>query len=429
MDEERKRTFKNGRYNRRTTQMRWVIGILTIVLIGGSYSLGMYAKSSQAKKEVPSTESKVKKSEQESDTPEISDPRDLASFGHGTNVEQTNNNFSPEDVQNALDTGKPILENAISSTTELIDRIVKEQKEMKEVEQLQIKDFQKTVTQDVRDRVDAQVEILNEAAQVAHTMASGSYMAKDKDVSFTNAENVMAEKLEPLSQNLLDMAYSLETYTISESFETWDEAENYLPNREEKSLLAIPLNEAIFNSSSVIDQPVIAEPVTEEGHTNYESAKADQTDAEKYPEAITSVFKISEAMNAIYVEADELQQTFTPYKKEDGFSQFEYISVDDLNDIYKFDATIANEITASTHFEAPDYTTDGFTRAMDSHRIIIKELNQLSLLLEDYSEDFQKDPDGTITKAKDHFNRIKAAAQTELPGFEQFFETAGPEAN
>jgi len=250
VDEERKHTFKNSRYNRRTTQMRWIIGILAIVLIGGSYSLGMYAKSSQAKKEVPSTEPKAKKSEQDRDTPEASDPRDLASFGHGTNVEQTNNNFSPEDVQNALDTGKPIVENAISSTTELVDRIVEEQKEIKKSENLRIKDFQKTVTQDVRDRVDTQVEILNKAAQVAHTMASGAYMAQNKGVPFNNAEKVIAEKLESLSQNLLDMAYSLETYTVSKSFETWNEASDYLPNREEKSLLAIPLNEAILNAST-----------------------------------------------------------------------------------------------------------------------------------------------------------------------------------
>ncbi|QWB31335.1 MULTISPECIES: hypothetical protein [Exiguobacterium] len=250
MDNERKRIFKYSRYNRRTIQIRWIIGILAVVIIGGSYFLGMHTKSSQVKKETPVTESKTEKAKQKSDTPVASDPRDLASFGHGTNVEQTNNDFSPKDVQNALDTGKPVVEKAISSTTELVNRIVKEQKKMKETEQLRIKDFQKTVTQDVRDRVDAQVEILNEAAQIAHMMAAGAYMAKNEDVPFTNVENVIAEKLEPLSQNLLDIAYSLETYTVSKSFETWDEAENYLPNREEKTLRAIPLNEAIFNASS-----------------------------------------------------------------------------------------------------------------------------------------------------------------------------------
>ncbi|UKS57285.1 hypothetical protein [Exiguobacterium acetylicum] len=250
MDNEKKRTFKYSRYNRRTIQMRWIIGILAVVIIGGSYFLGMHAKSSQVKKENPITESKTEKAKQKNDTPVASDPRDLASFGHGTNVEQTNNDFSPEDVQNALDTGKPVVEKAISSTTELVNRIVKEQKEMKETEQLRIKDFQKTVTQDVRDRVDAQVKVLNEAAQIAHMMASGAYMAKNEDVPFTNVENVIAEKLETLSQNLLDMAYSLETYTVSKSFETWNEAENYLPNREEKTLRAIPLNEAIFKASS-----------------------------------------------------------------------------------------------------------------------------------------------------------------------------------
>jgi len=61
VDKERKHTFKNGRYNRRTIQMRWVIGILAVILIGGSYFLGMHAKSSQVKKETPITESKAEK--------------------------------------------------------------------------------------------------------------------------------------------------------------------------------------------------------------------------------------------------------------------------------------------------------------------------------------------------------------------------------
>lgn len=248
MDEESERGSRHDRYNRKTRRLRWTIVILGILIVGGIYSFGMYAKSSQAKKESTSVLSEVKKK-----TPkqiEDVDPRDLASFGHGTNVVQPSNDFSPEDVQNALDTGKPVIENAISSTSKLIENIVKEQKEMKESKQLDIKEFQQTVTQDVRDRVDSQVGILNEAAQVAHTMASGAYMAKYKDIPFTNTDNVMEEKLEPLSQNLLDMAYSLETYTVARSFETWEEAANYLPNRQEKSLLAIPLNEALFNASS-----------------------------------------------------------------------------------------------------------------------------------------------------------------------------------
>ncbi len=61
MDNERKRTFKYSRYNRRTIQIRWIIGILAVVIIGGSYFLGMHTKSSQVKKETPVTESKQKK--------------------------------------------------------------------------------------------------------------------------------------------------------------------------------------------------------------------------------------------------------------------------------------------------------------------------------------------------------------------------------
>lgn len=248
MDEENERGSRHDRYNRKTRRLRWIVVILGILIVGGVYSLGMNAKSSQPKKESTSISSEAKK--KTTKQVENIDPRDLASFGHGTNVVQPNNDFSPEDVQNALDTGKPVIENAISSTSKLIENIVKEQKEMKTSKQLDIKEFQQTVTQDVRDRVDSQVEILNEAAQVAHTMASGAYMAKYKDFPFTNTDNVMEEKLEPLSQNLLDMAYSLETYTVARSFETWEEAANYLPNRQEKSLLAIPLNEALFNASS-----------------------------------------------------------------------------------------------------------------------------------------------------------------------------------
>ncbi|WP_214764992.1 hypothetical protein [Exiguobacterium sp. s145] len=427
MDEESERGSRHERYNRKTRRLRWIIGSIGILIVGGIFIGDMYTNPLPSKKENTGVQSEAKQTKP--NKTETIDPRDLASFGHGTNIVQPNNDFSPEDVQNALDTGKPVIESAISSTSKLIENIVKEQKEMKESKQLDIKEFQQTITQDVRDRVDSQVEILNEASQVAHTMASGAYMAKYKDMPFTNTENVSEEKLEPLSQNLLDMAYSLETYTVARSFETWHEAANYLPNRQEKSLLAIPLNEAIFNSSSIVSNPIIAEPVTEEGNISDESEKHEQTDAERYPEAITSVFKISEAMNAIYVTADELQKRFTPYEKEDGFGHFEYISVNDLNDLYKFDSTISNEITSSIHFKAPSYTVDGFTQAMDSHRIIIKELDQLAVFLDSYSEEFQQDPGGTLKQAKGHLERIKIAAQTELPGFEQFLESAGPEAN
>ncbi|MDW2885993.1 hypothetical protein [Exiguobacterium artemiae] len=56
-------------------------------------------------------------------------------------------------------------------------------------------------------------------------------------------------------------------------------------------------------------------------------------------------------------------------------------------------------------------------------------MDQLSALLEVYSSEFRQDPQGTLTQAKGHLERIKAAAQIERPGFEKFFKTAGPEAN
>jgi len=343
---------------------------------------------------------------------------------------------SPSDVSNlneiqqAVNTGEDDLRDAIDSTNQFVDDLVTKQEALRKSKNFAIQDFQKTITDDVVEKLDNQISLLNDVAQTAHSMATGVFLNNEKNISVEGTENLDFVKLEQLADNFNSMAFSLETYGMARSFESWEEASAYLPSRREESLLAIPLNEAIIHSSSVIDEPIIAEPVTEERNLDGESvASTEQTDAERYPEAITSVFKISEAMNAIYVTADELQQRFTPYEKEDGFGQFEYISVDDLDDLYKFDATVANEITVSIHFEAPDYTTDGFTQAMDSHRIIIKELDQLSALLEVYSSEFRQDPQGTLTQAKGHLERIKAAAQIERPGFEKFFKTAGPEAN
>ena len=343
---------------------------------------------------------------------------------------------SPSDVSNlneiqqAVNTGEDDLRDAIDSTNQFVDDLVTKQEALRKSKNFAIQDFQKTITDDVVEKLDNQISLLNDVAQTAHSMATGVFLNNEKNISVEGTENLDFVKLEQLADNFNSMAFSLETYGMARSFESWEEASAYLPSRREESLLAIPLNEAIIHSSSVIDEPIIAEPVTEEGNVDGESvASTEQTDAERYPEAITSVFKISEAMNAIYVTADELQQRFTPYEKEDGFGQFEYISVDDLDDLYKFDSTVANEITVSIHFEAPDYTTDGFTQAMDSHRIIIKELDQLSALLEVYSSEFRQDPQGTLTQAKGHLERIKAAAQIERPGFEKFFKTAGPEAN
>ncbi|MDW2887111.1 hypothetical protein [Exiguobacterium artemiae] len=281
---------------------------------------------------------------------------------------------SPSDVSNlneiqqAVNTGEDDLRDAIDSTNQFVDDLVTKQEALRKSKNFAIQDFQKTITDDVVEKLDNQISLLNDVAQTAHSMATGVFLNNEKNISVEGTENLDFVKLEQLADNFNSMAFSLETYGMARSFESWEEASAYLPSRREESLLAIPLNEAIIHSSSVIDEPIIAEPVTEERNLDGESvASTEQTDAERYPEAITSVFKISEAMNAIYVTADELQQRFTPYEKEDGFGQFEYISVDDLDDLYKFDATVANEITVSIHFEAPDYTTDGFTQAMDSH--------------------------------------------------------------
>ncbi|WP_290756982.1 MULTISPECIES: hypothetical protein [unclassified Exiguobacterium] len=171
---------------------------------------------------------------------------------------------------------------------------------------------------------------------------------------------------------------------------------------------------------STPEEPVVEEPTP---------AEPEMTDVEKYPEAIESVVRIGENMNAIYVAADELEQRFTPYVEKDGLRQFEFVPREELKDLFVYDSNLSIEITSSTHFDAPDYTQEGFRQTREAHLIIVKELEQLDALLEDYRGKFRQDPEGTLAQVKGHFERIKAATQMDLPGFEQFFKTAKTEGS
>lgn len=176
-------------------------------------------------------------------------------------------------------------------------------------------------------------------------------------------------------------------------------------------------------------EPVTTDEPETEVKQEIEAVTPEQTDVEKYPEAIASVVQIGENMNAIYVAADELQQRFTPYEKKNGLGHAEYVSRDELKDLFTYDTNLSIEITSSAHFEAPDYTHEGFRQTREAHLIIIKELNELDALLEVYPGKFRQDPEGTLTLAKGHFERIKAAAQTNLPGFTEFFKTSPTEGS
>lgn len=171
---------------------------------------------------------------------------------------------------------------------------------------------------------------------------------------------------------------------------------------------------------STPEEPTVEEPTPTE---------PEMTDVEKYPEAIESVYIIGENMNAIYVAADELQGRFTPYVKDGDFSRFEFVSKDELKDLFVYDTNLSIQITSSAHFDAPDYTQDDFRKTRDAHLIIIKELEQLEALLEMYPGKFRQDSEGTLAQAKEHFEKIKIAAQTDLPEFEKFFESANPQVN
>lgn len=206
-------------------------------------------------------------------------------------------------------------------------------------------------------------------------------------------------------------------------------------NRDEKQTNASPPKQEVVAEKRVaskekaVEPPVKEEPiVTDEPEAEAvqetEGATPEQTDVEKYPEAIASVVQIGENMNAIYVAADDLQQRFTPYEKKDGIGRAEYVSRDELKDLFIYDTNLSIEITSSTHFEAPDYTQEGFRQTREAHLIIIKELNELDALLEVYPGKFRQDPEGTLAQAKGHLERIKSAAQTDLTGFTEFFKTS-----
>ncbi|WP_026830797.1 hypothetical protein [Exiguobacterium antarcticum] len=183
--------------------------------------------------------------------------------------------------------------------------------------------------------------------------------------------------------------------------------------------------ETVADPEPVVNDEPDAEVIAEEP----EAIEPELSDVEKYPEAIESVVRIGENMNAIYAAADELQQRFTPYETEDGIGRAEYVSRDELKDLFEYDANLSTEITSSVHFEAPDYTQEGFRQTREAHLIIIKELNELDALLEVYPGKFRQDPEGTLALAKGHFERIKAATQTDLPGFTEFFKTSPTEGS
>lgn len=163
---------------------------------------------------------------------------------------------SPSDVNNlneiqqAVNTGEDDLRDAIDSTNQFIDDLVIKQETLRKSKNLAIQDFQKTITDDVVEKLDNQISLLNDVAQTAHSMATGVFLNNEKNISVEGTENLDFVKLEQLADNFNSMAFSLETYGMARSFESWEEASAYLPSRREESLLAIPLNEAILDASS-----------------------------------------------------------------------------------------------------------------------------------------------------------------------------------
>ncbi|MET4654757.1 hypothetical protein ABIC15_001476 [Exiguobacterium sp. PvP048] len=163
---------------------------------------------------------------------------------------------SPSDVSNlneiqqAVNTGEDDLRDALDSTNQFVDDLVTKQEALRKSKNLAIQDFQKTITGDVVEKLDNQILLLNDAAQTAHSMATGVFLNNEKNISVEGTENLDFVKLEQLADNFNSMAFSLETYGMARSFESWEESSAYLPSRRKESLLAIPLNEAILDASS-----------------------------------------------------------------------------------------------------------------------------------------------------------------------------------
>ncbi|WP_026828598.1 hypothetical protein [Exiguobacterium artemiae] len=237
---ERKRS---DRYSSGLNGKGTLLAILIVISIGAVGSMANNDETDEVKE--PKQEAKAEDKKESVDqgmsekkiktTVKVQSPSDVSNLN---------------EIQQAVNTGEDDLRDAIDSTNQFVDDLVTKQEALRKSKNFAIQDFQKTITDDVVEKLDNQISLLNDAAQTAHSMATGVFLNNQKNISVEGTENLDFVKLEQLADNFNSMAFSLETYGMALSFESWEEASTYLPSRREESLLAIPLNEAILDAPS-----------------------------------------------------------------------------------------------------------------------------------------------------------------------------------
>lgn len=375
-----------------------LFAILGVVVIGTAGSI----YSNQDEKPVD-VKQEVKAQDEKSTT-------STKQFKTSVKVQSPSDITDPEKIQAALDAGPGSLKDTIDATDQFIDRLMTKQEAVRKTKKLPIKDFQQTITKDVIQQIDDQITSLNEASQTAHTMAMGLLLNQEKGATFENTEGLDYQNLEQLSQNLNAMASSFETYAMAKNFESWDEASSYLPNRRDKSLLAIPLNEAITKTVESNSEPIVAEPVTEEGNADAQTEVVYDTDT-----VLPSIYNVSQMYDQLAFKIDELNKMVgTSGDKVTAPISSQLFSLKEMID------PISGEFTTLQNANVPDdvaATTQQLAANQDEINRIYErlQLQFQSIDQQDYSDAAQ-----LSREIKQNFNAMKRLAQPDISAYTTF---------
>ncbi|MGX8177481.1 hypothetical protein ACWS7L_08295 [Exiguobacterium artemiae] len=322
-------------------------------------------------------------------------------------VQSPSNIVDPEKVQTALDTGPGSLQKIVESTDQFIDELVAKQEAVRKAKNLPIEDFQKTITKDVVEQIDDQITSLNEASQIAHTMALGLLLNQEKGAAFENTENLVYKNLEQLSQNLNSMAYSFETYAMAKSFESWEEAASYLPNRREKALLAIPLDEAITRSIE-----------TSETTSNDEEIYDMQT-------LLTSIYNISQGMDQLSFKIEDLRSSISV--------EGEVVSAPTSSSLFELKSMMeanSKELLKMQQSNAPDNITQT-TATLSANQT---EMNQTYDLIQKQFQSIDQnnyvDAEQLASDIRKNFSTLEHLTKVNISSYTEFMmEHAGEEGS
>lgn len=375
-----------------------LFAILGIVVIGTAGSI----YSNQDEKPVD-VKQEVKAQDEKSTT-------STKQFKTSVKVQSPSDITDPEKIQAALDAGPGSLKDTIDATDQFVDRLTTKQEAVRKAKKLPIKDFQQTITKDVVQQIDDQITSLNEASQTAHTMAMGLLLNQEKGATFENTEGLDYQNLEQLSQNLNAMASSFETYAMAKNFESWDEASSYLPNRRDKSLLAIPLNEAITKTVESNSEPIVAEPVTEEGNADAQTEVVYDTDT-----ILPSIYNVSQMYDQLAFKIDELNKMVgTSGDKVTAPISSQLFSLKEMID------PISGELSTLQNANVPDDVTATTQQLAANQDEINRIYERLQLQFQSIDQQDYSDAAQLSREIKQNFNAMKRLAQTDISAYTTF---------